>query len=279
MRREPSWRHCPMATGSGTSMRSSARRSWRCRPRRGGVTVARRLAAVEAALTPTQRIVGWLDEAHAYGSLEAYVASLVDVPAEDYPLNKMLHAAARSIRAAVRGKPTPESDAAVRRQLREITFRFELVTAINVSVQDTLDKEVFAYVAFTSQMGLLASEDRVARRADPAHLERLASGRDAMFMWVDQLLARQEAWHIAERRYLDGRPALFPEVAATWDERVLANQEAAVMADALAELDGARAFVVPDPEVIAAGIERQIEDLVQPARALALDKLDEGRRA
>ena len=100
-----------------------------------------------------------------------------------------------------------------------------------------------------------------------------------MFAWVDGLLARQEARAVVERRYLDGHPTLFPAVAATWAERVLANQEAAVMADALAELDGARPLVIPDEAAIAASVERHVGNLVTHARVMALDKLDEGRRA
>ena len=243
------------------------------------MTVARRLAAVEAALTPTERILVWLDEAHAYGSLAEYVASLLDVPAEEYPLNRLLHDAANSVRGSARGKPTPESEAAVRRALREVTFRFELVTRANVVAHEALDREAFAYAAFTCQVALLVSEDRKRRRADAQHLERLASVRDTMFTWVDGLLARQEARAVVERRYLDGHPTLFPAVAAAWAERVLANQEAAVMADALAELEGARPFVIPDDAALATGVERHVGDLVTHARVMALDKLDEGRRA
>jgi hypothetical protein len=243
------------------------------------VTVARRLAAVEAALTPTQRILVWLDEAHAFGSLENYVASLIDQPAEQYPLNRLLNAAKQSAGGGRWGKSTPETDAAVRAALRAVTFRFELVTRINVVAHEALDREVFAYAAFTSQVALLVSDDRTQRRADAQHLERLASVRDTMFVWVDGLLARQEARAVVERRYLDGHPALFPAVAAAWEERVLANQEAAVMADALAELDGARPFVIPDEAAIAASVERHVGNLVTHARVMALDKLDEGRRA
>jgi hypothetical protein len=243
------------------------------------MTVDRRLSAVEAALTPTQRILVWLDEAHAHGSIAEYVASLLDVPAEDYPLNRLLHGAANSTRASFRGKPTPESEAAVRGALREVTFRFELVTRANVVAHEALDLDAFAYAAFTSQVALLVSEDRKRRREDAQHLERLASVRDAMFAWVDGLLARQEARAVVERRYLDGHPTIFPAVAAFWAERVLANQEAAVMADALAELDGARPFVIPDEAAIAAGVERRVDDLVTHARVMALEKLDEGRRA
>jgi hypothetical protein len=42
------------------------------------VTLVRRLGAVEQSLTPTQRVLAWLDEAHAFGTLSAYVDFLLD---------------------------------------------------------------------------------------------------------------------------------------------------------------------------------------------------------
>jgi hypothetical protein len=48
------------------------------------MTLARRIAAVEATLSPAQLIMRWLDEAHAFGDLESYVRSLLDV-APDAP--------------------------------------------------------------------------------------------------------------------------------------------------------------------------------------------------
>jgi RNA polymerase sigma-70 factor (ECF subfamily) len=41
------------------------------------VTAERRLAAVEAALTPTELVVAWLEDAHGYGSLEDAVRSML----------------------------------------------------------------------------------------------------------------------------------------------------------------------------------------------------------
>jgi len=42
------------------------------------VTTERRLAAVEAAMTPTELVVAWLTEAHAFGSLEAATPAGLD---------------------------------------------------------------------------------------------------------------------------------------------------------------------------------------------------------
>src|SRR5512135_2673818 len=94
------------------------------------MTAERRLAKVEAGLTPTQLVVRWLDEAHGFGSLEAYVGSLLDEPPERQPLDRLLGEAVAGVRAAI---PSSRRDArapAIRTALRETAFRFELVLRI-----------------------------------------------------------------------------------------------------------------------------------------------------
>jgi hypothetical protein len=40
------------------------------------MTLARRVAAVETSLSPTQLVLRWLAEAHGFGDIPAYVSSL-----------------------------------------------------------------------------------------------------------------------------------------------------------------------------------------------------------
>lgn len=48
-------------------------------------STARRLASVEAALTPTQLVLRWLEEVHRYDDMASYMRSLIDVPIGDFP--------------------------------------------------------------------------------------------------------------------------------------------------------------------------------------------------
>ena len=60
--------------------------------------VEQRLAKVAARLTPTQAVLAWLTEAQAYGSLDAYVASLRDAPDEAFPLVRLHDQMAQAVR-------------------------------------------------------------------------------------------------------------------------------------------------------------------------------------
>jgi len=242
------------------------------------VTAERRLDKVEAALTPTQRILAWLDEAHAYGSLSAYVDSLLDKPPDEFPVNRLANDAATATRAALRGKPAETVGTAVRTALRATIFRFQLVLRINVVAHETIDRETLIYAVFAGQLALLAGENRQERLTDEPHLRRLAQCRDITISRVDGWRAAQEARSIAEERYLGGRAALFPDTARDEAERLRSCMELAVMADAIAELDGLDPAERTEPEAITARAQALVADLVEPARATTLDQLDEGRR-
>jgi len=80
-------------------------------------------------------------------------------------------------------------------------------------------------------------------------------------------------------RTLDGRGALFSDAAQAWTEQIRSTETIADMAARLAELDGAPAAVLPEPEAVSRRTAELVADLVEPAKADALEKLDEGRRA
>ena len=58
------------------------------------MTLVRRVTAIETALTPTQLVLRWLDEAHAFGDLESYVRSQLAEPSSEGPLDRLAREAA-----------------------------------------------------------------------------------------------------------------------------------------------------------------------------------------
>jgi hypothetical protein len=84
---------------------------------------------------------------------------------------------------------------------------------------------------------------------------------------------------LAEARYLDGHTALFPDAVRTWDEQVHEGERLAVMADRLAELDGAARPELDIQDAVEARVPALLADLVEPAKVTALEKLGEGDRA
>ena len=243
------------------------------------MTLARRVAAIETSLSPTQLVLRWLDQAHSFGDVESYVASLLAEDPPVAPLDRLAREAAHGARTAMRGKRPELVNAAVRGALRETVFRFELVMRINVTAHELIDREALIEAALSAHVALLRSEDKRMRQADATYLQRFATCRDLLALRVSELRAAQEARAIVEERYLDGHGALFPDVAAVWDEQVRSTEDIADMAVRVAEFDGVPAAVPPDPEALSRRTTELVADLVEPAKAEALEKLGEGDRA
>jgi hypothetical protein len=241
------------------------------------MTLKRRLDSLETSLSPTQLVLRWLAEAHAYGDLVPYLNSLLAQDPPVAPLDRLAREAVQGARTAMRGKRPELVDAAVRSALRETVFRFELVMRINVTAHELLEREALIDAALSANLALAFKDDD--QRADQRRLEHLATLRDLICVQVDELLASGEARTLAEGRYLDGHGALFPAVAAAWDEQVHSTQLIAALAVRMAELDGAQAAPTPDPEVLSRRTTELVADLVEPAKSEALDKLGEGRRS
>jgi hypothetical protein len=234
---------------------------------------------LEAGLSPTQLVLRWLAEAHAYGSLSAYVDAHLDDDPEDFPLNRLCREAVAGAKAVTGKRAREQTDAAVRAALRQTVFRFQLVIGINVSAHERIDREVLVHAVLCAYGALLASEPPKRHPDGPAHQKRLALTAELAVRRVIELHAAQEARTLAEARYLDGHPALFPEVLRTWDEQVHEGERLAVMADRLAELDGAARPELDIQDAVEGPVPALLADLVEPAKVTALEKLGEGDRA
>jgi hypothetical protein len=243
------------------------------------MTLARRVAAVETSLSPTQLVLRWLAEAHAFGDIESYVASLLTAEPPVAPLDRLAREAVHGARTNMRGKRPEVVDAAVRSALRETVFRFELVMRINVTAHELLDRESLIETIFASQLALLLCDQSKKGLAHESHLHRLRQCRDLTLLRVNELLATREARSTAEARYLEGHSALFPDVASAFDEQLRRSQELAVMAMHLAELDGLAPAEPDDPDAVRVRASQLVADLVEPAKSMALEKLGEGRPA
>ena len=243
------------------------------------MSLSRRVTAVEASLSPTQLVLRWLAEAHAFGDVEPYVASLLAHDHPVAPLDRLAREAVQGTRTAMRGKRPEIVDAAVRSALRETVFRFELVMKINVTAHELIDREALLGAALSAQVALLVSQDAESRRADPTYAERFATRRDLLAFRLGELRAAGEARSIVEKRYLEGHAALFPDVAAAWDEQVRDTEVIADAAVRLAAFAGVPAAMAPEPEALDRRTTQLVADLVQPAKAEALEKCGEGQRA
>lgn len=96
----------------------------------------RRLAKVEGSLSAFETTLLWLEEAHAFGSLPAYVAWLIDQPIAAAPLVRVAEAAEDAVIRAMPRKSEEARAPAIRTAVRDAAFRVELVIGLNRAAQE-----------------------------------------------------------------------------------------------------------------------------------------------
>ena len=239
-------------------------------------TAERRLSALEASLSPIDRVKGWLSDAHRYGTFEAYFEEILGAGIEGLPLDRLAREAKDAAEAQNRGLPRDDRDRAVRSAILATVFRFQLVLRIVELTDRVQERAELVLLALTTALNLAIERNGKTSEGWPS-LEVL---RDMLFARVADLHALAEARSEVEAKYLAGQPALFPDGREAWDDLVHRSRSIAMTAWGLtdryggAPLDEDR-FGPTDPERVA----DYTRDLVEVARAKAHDEMGDGRRA
>ncbi len=182
---------------------------------------ARRLAKLEGTLTPKAATLLWLTEAHGFPTLAAYVAWLVDQPASAAPLYRVPQAAEAGARAALRADRPAARERAVREAVNQAVFLVELVIRLNTAAEELIELVDLRYAALFWQMPAISAEAQpesagTSRGLSGRRTSRWAAWRRQVASLIGDVYLAEEARGQLERRYLDGRPALFPDLAADW---------------------------------------------------------------
>ena len=171
------------------------------------MSAERRLATLEGALSPQAATWLWLVEAHAFGSLPAYVSWLVEQPVSAAPLARVPAQAAAAARLASKGQAREAIAAAMRQATRDAIFLVELVIALNAAAKATTRREGLRYAACFWQLRALSLEAN-GRPSSPRQaatrrlIARWQAWRASVETWLTDLYAAAEARALLERRYL-----------------------------------------------------------------------------
>jgi hypothetical protein len=183
------------------------------------VSVGTRLARLEGSLDPKPAVLLWLGEAHAFPSLAAYAAWLVEQPLSVAPLVRIPRLVEASVRRAMRGQKGDVVDPAISRAIMGAVFRIELVITLNTTAEATLRLDGARYSTLLWQARAMAAEDGgstvgAGRTGRTIGDLRWTAWRKALAALIDRLSVAAEVRTRLEARYLDGHAALLPETAA-----------------------------------------------------------------
>jgi hypothetical protein len=263
------------------------------------VSAGRRLAKLEGGLTPKAATLLWLNEAHQFRSLPAYVAWLVDQPISAAPLERVPEQARAAALEALRGQPREVVREAAHQAVRDAIFGVELVLRLNSVAEETITIEGLRYAALFWEMRAIGAEAELARRSRSRSaclaanlVERWRAWCVASVALLNGIYAAEEARALLERRYLDGHAAVFPDATADWERLRESAERLTSLGGALLPLPVGRRRAAPSAEVKPSSLDLDAlraegttqapvlaARLVDEARAASLDVLGDGAPA
>ena len=95
---------------------------------------------MEGELDPTQRVMAWLAEAHAYDSYEAYIGAVIDADPSQMPMNRLPREAAAAVRRQIHRAPR-DRDEAAHVAIRGVVLRVHLVLRIVDRTDSVIQRE------------------------------------------------------------------------------------------------------------------------------------------
>ena len=259
------------------------------------MTTRLRLRRLEQALPPQVAVRLWLAEAHAHGSLGAYVAWLDEQPPDQEPCQRVR---AQAEAAAWAGLPQGAGGAplAAWQAGRDAVFLLELAIVLNDRVASLLEPGYLRGETLEAELHLLWLEVRSGVSAVEAAdggtcAERWISWCLAYSGWAFILNCAQAARTFLEERYL-GMSALFPDLAAEWAQLLRRIEELADLgAGGPPAREGDRAgawpparrgLVVLTPKARHEGVQQHflaaVADLVDDAQARTLARFGDRER-
>ncbi len=184
----------------------------------------------------------------------------------------------------MRGEPRDAVRQAVRVAVREAVFLVELVLRLNLAAEEATRQEGLRYAALFWEMRALTAEAELEKGTDGSRggrpiARRAAAWRAAAADWLTSLAVAEEARLLLERRHLDGRGVLFPDLGRDWEKLRETGARLAEMAEALPALGDGRSrrrgrdSVSPRRTAITAQAAAQAASLADTAREAALDLL------
>jgi hypothetical protein len=175
--------------------------------------IDRRLDKVEARLSPQQAMLLWMQEAHQYGTVQAYSASFKDLPFARYPLVVLPKQVSEAVRATM-PKAKPEAvRRAERNAVREVAFLLFLVHEFNMRLWGD-------WRAMGLQLALVATELKSLMQDDAAPEAQYEEARQRAIDAVAELLQWQIAIDQVAGRYFGGTSPIFPTQAQMLAEMV-----------------------------------------------------------
>ncbi len=239
----------------------------------------RRLAKLEASLTPQAAVLAWLAEVEGMTSVDL-ARAIAEAPVEAAPLSVIGARVVAAVRLERKGQGRDEIERAALRAQGDAVFLFCLVLEVNRQAFEIAEREGLRASCALLWMGvLLGGPD-----GPPVDAADAKERRDAWRTWhtlVDALgldvRVEQAARTRLEQRYLAGHAVLFADAAADWAPYVAQVERLTRLADSMTSIGHGkpRRLAGEEDALIAARADQLADD----ARVRAFGIIGERERA
>jgi hypothetical protein len=247
------------------------------------MSIRSRTGRLGAALPVVAAVVAWLERAHAFGTIEAYLGEQAGLPFLIWDIAKLLRQVQADVESRLSHRSRPTVNTAVWKAVRQLAFRIELVLLLQGSTTTEQRVQLVEEEALLNYAHALLEEPDVGthrdaddeiRRVDLDAMMRARVVLGARHLFVE-LVRASKARALIEGRYLGGHAALFPDTAAV-DARLVTGaisllNAAALIASvgSLRAEPGGKDLEIPDLRLSV------LEDMAQAAAPIAASHLVE----
>jgi hypothetical protein len=175
-------------------------------------SIDNRLEQIESALTPTQAVIAWLDQAQSFDSFEGYARSLIGKPRDEYPLSSLIRQMQASSLARRESKDPGLIQKALRRASRHVIFLFKVCFFVTEEVESRL--RPLALSALLSLEGVRSVGPAAINSTDPGEwvVQRFYFER-----YATEFFSLKAAINFLEDKYFCGHPLLWKGQATELD--------------------------------------------------------------
>jgi hypothetical protein len=175
----------------------------------------RRLQHAEAALSPKQQVLHWLDQALKFGSEERYFQWLRKRPTSELPRIKIIDAVTEAVRDRLKGQPPEAVERALLGARQEVVFLTQLVGDLHLRMNiecDLFDLQAALCARTLQVMVLVCSPSRQREDAwAPEDIEALALlACNQVREFLRGVLCLEMAVKTIQDRYFDSHAVVFP---------------------------------------------------------------------
>jgi hypothetical protein len=277
------------------------------------MTLTTRLGKITTALTPRQAMLLWLEEAHQFPSMVAYMRSLVGKADPAFPLYRLPLQVEQATRSAMKGEPRDLVERAMRSGIRDVCFLYQLHQRANMHVLDAEEAldlrlvrliEGFQHLLVYEVRAVQLEELQTRCKGRPSslvlpawatqqgHAERKRGWCAQATALLGQAYTLRTAMDTLSQRWFAGHGVLYPASALGLTQLIkhvetlvtlFNEQQIALTADASREEATERQALMIDLAAVHAGQQAAIAvtltGILELAKAAALDDVGERRAA